>query len=868
MTRKSVFLLFCVSSLIFANSEIDTTVYRNEKGKRIYTAQRLTTLPPRIDGRLDDPCWQNEGVWSGGFRQQIPREGAEPSAKTAIKILHDNRYLYVAVRAFDDMRLVDRHRGRRDEFSGDLVGVCFDSYFDHRTGFEFDLTAGGSKIDLILTNEGWDTSWDAVWDGKTAFEDSAWTAEFRIPLSQLRYANKPEQVWGLHAWRWINRLQEEDQWALIPRDTPGRMYDIGELHGIRDLPKNRRIELLPYARVQNKRLPPETGNPFTGSRNEATFGADAKLGLSSDFTMDVTINPDFGQVEADPAVLNLTVFETYFEEKRPFFLEGKTIFDFELENNQLFYSRRIGHAPSRTPMLNMGQYADIPGNTSILGAAKISGKSKDGLSVGILESLTRKEFAQIADGDRRFSQPVEPQTNYFVGRVQKDYNGSNTIFGGMLTAVNRRIEDQSLKFLPREAYTGGLDLRHYWRNKTYFIDAKTAFSTVQGSNAAITGLQSASSRYFQRPDADHVTLDTTRTQLSGHGGSISIGKGANGNWRWRAGVNWRSPGLELNDIGFMSEADVINLGGEIGYVENRPQGIFRTYTLEGGYDQSLDFGRNLLSRRFMLSFESEFINKWTLFWNVYRENDQLDPRLLRGGPAVRVQGWVHTMVNFSTDRSKMLSAGLRLHTHRHDDVVTKTLDVSPFVNWKVSNTVRLQSNLSLSRNTNALQYVTALKNDNGLTYILGELARKTAGMTLRLDISLSPEFTLQYYANPYISVGSYRNFKRVMEPRADDYNRLYHVYGKDELDFADGGYIIKENGAFFYNPDFSFRELRSNFVARWEFHPGSTLYFVWTHGRTRYENLLGPSFEDSFADFFDAPAQNIYLLKLNYWFSI
>lgn len=871
-------LLGNISLFAQAPGAIDTTIHRNDAGKRIYTTQRLQSPPPQIDGRLDDLCWQNEGVWSGSYTQQIPTEGAEPTAPTALKIFYDDRNIYVAIRAFDDPKLIDRNRGRRDDMMGDIVGVCFDSYFDHRTGFEFDLTAAGGKIDLILTNGSWeggvDASWDAVWEGKTAEEENAWTAEFRIPLNQIRYADQKEQVWGLHAWRWINRNMEEDQWALIPRDSPSRMSDIGELHGIRNLPKNRRIELLPYARAQNHRFAKEAGNPFsTGSKSDYTAGLDGKIGISSDFTMDFTLNPDFGQVEADPSVLNLTVFETFYEEKRPFFLEGKNIFDFEVQDNLLFYSRRIGHQPSYQPELPNGQYADLPQNTAILGAAKISGKSKNGLSFGILESVTHREQAEIADGSERYQQTVEPLSNFFVSRVQKEYNGSNTVIGGILTTTHRRIEDEHLNFLNRSAYTGGLDLRHHWLDKTYYLDAKAVFSTVEGHEKAIQMLQTASTRYFQRPDADYVDVDSSRTSLAGHGVFLEVGKGGNGNWRWEAGANWRTPGLELNDLGFMQDADNIAVHGDIGYVQNRPQGIFRSYAVETGYDKNWNFGREALNTNMGLDFEGELANKWRVFTNIVRENDHLDTRLLRGGPAVRVQGWWHNMASISTDGSKRFSVGVSTHAHIHDDRVSKTLNFGPFANWKATNVVRLVTNVSLSRNTDALQYISTLPSAAGDTYILGELARKTIGMTLRLDVSLTPELTIQYYANPYISVGNYSNIKKVTQPRADGYEALYHVFDDGEIRYQaqDNQYVIAENGQSEYtldNPDFNFREFRSNLVARWEFRPGSTLFLVWTHGRSLYENILSPTLNDGMNTLFNAAPENVYLIKFNYWFSI
>jgi hypothetical protein len=388
----TLFLGFACIATSQTNVQEDTAKASNPYGRkyppRIYDTVRLKGRPPVIDGRLNDACW-NEGEWHGNFRQQVPTEGADPSAKTEMKILYDGKNIYFAFRAYDDPKKIHRQFGRRDDFgnfSSDVVGVCVDSYADKRTGFEFDLTAGGSKIDLVLMNGVNDyvddKNWDAVWDGKTAMEDSAWTAEFRIPLSQLRYGPQDEQVWGLHAWRWIGRLQEEDQWSLVPRINTGRMYNIGELHGIRGLKKFRHIEILPHVLGRVKTDPEQPGNPYAkGSASMASAGLDAKIGLTSDFTLDATVNPDFGQVEADPSVINLTAYETFYEEKRPFFLEGKNILDFNLSGggDLLFYTRRIGHAPTFSPGLRAGEFIKTPENTSILSAIKVTGKSREGL---------------------------------------------------------------------------------------------------------------------------------------------------------------------------------------------------------------------------------------------------------------------------------------------------------------------------------------------------------------------------------------------------------------------------------------------------------------------------------------------------------
>ena len=351
---------------------------------RIYNTVHISSGKPKIDGVLDDACWL-EGEWTGNYRQNMPTEGAHPSQKTEFKILYDDENIYVAILAYDnEPDKIDRQMTRRDERLGDIVGVNFDSYFDHRTGFEFNLTAAGCKLDLIVTNDGFDTNWNPVWDGKVGLMDSGWIAEMQIPLSQLRYGKQEEQVWGLHAWRWINRNRESDHWNLIPRDNAGLLYYFGELHGLNNLPKISRMEFMPYTLAKMEIYPKTEGDPYKdGFDPSAAIGLDGKFGLGSNFTVDYTINPDFGQVEADPSDLNLTAFETYYEEKRPFFIEGRNIFDYSFDDNQLFYSRRIGHVPMYRYEPDSGEYVKQPEYTSILGALKLTGKTSKGLSVGV-----------------------------------------------------------------------------------------------------------------------------------------------------------------------------------------------------------------------------------------------------------------------------------------------------------------------------------------------------------------------------------------------------------------------------------------------------------------------------------------------------
>ena len=486
MNLKSLLITFCLacsfSGIYAGTNSADST--NKTKPLRIYNTVRLSTDKPTIDGVLNDPCWAT-GEWSGDYIQWIPKEGAAPSQQTQMKILYDDKNLYIALRAFDkEPAKISRKAGRRDELTGDMMGITFDSYHDHRTGFEFSVTAAGQKIDLILTNPmEADFNWNAVWYVKTGLEDSAWVAEYEIPLSQLRYSSDEEQVWGLHAWRWIDRLSEESDWEPQSLSGPGILYAFGELRGLKGIPKSQRIEIMPYAVGKLKTFDKVPQNPFAsdGRTWMGNVGLDAKIGLSSNFTADLTVNPDFGQVESDPSVMNLTAFETFYEEKRPFFLEGKNIFEFDLGDAGIFYSRRIGHSPEYRPDLKEDEYLKYPDNTSILSAVKISGKSSKGLALGVLHSLTAGENARLSSNGETRNLRVEPLTSYTVARIQKDFKEGNTVMGGIFTATNRFIKDSYLKGMNQDAFTGGIDFLHQWKQKEFFVDAKIIGSSINGN---------------------------------------------------------------------------------------------------------------------------------------------------------------------------------------------------------------------------------------------------------------------------------------------------------------------------------------------------------------------------------------------------
>jgi hypothetical protein len=872
-TTFSLIILFS-HNLLFSPiiGKADTIKTNLGKPLRIYKTTRLTTERPSIDGVLNDDCWKT-GEWAGDFIQWIPNEGAKPSHPTHLKIIYDDKNIYVAIRAFDDPEKIIRKAGRRDEFNGDAVGINFDSYHDHRTGFEFNITSAGQKIDLILTNPmNPDFNWNAVWVAKTGIEDSAWTAEYEIPLSQLRYSSDEEQVWGLHCWRWIDRLQEESDWEPQSSTGPGMLYQFGEIHGIKGLPKSRRIEIMPYSLGKLNTFKKEPDNPFAdkGRLWLGNIGVDAKIGLSTNFTADVTLNPDFGQVESDPSVMNLTAFETFYEERRPFFLEGKNIFNFDFDDASIFYSRRIGHPPTYTPSLGNNEYMDFPDKTTILSAAKISGKTADGFAIGILQSLTANEKAEINSSGKDRNINVEPLTNYLVARLQKDFEEGNTVLGGIFTSTNRFIKDSQLEFMNRNAFTGGIDFLHYWNDKEFFIDAKLIGSSINGSTDAIGILQNSSARYYQRPDADHLNFDSTRTQLTGYGGRIRIGKGSKGQWRYSAGLHWRSPGLDLNDIGYMQSADNIEQENSLSYFVNQPESIFRTYSIGLNQFNDWDFGMNHLFSGGRLNIYLEFLNKWAISTSISYRSQTLDTRILRGGYAMLVPASWSNNFYIRTDPSEKIFFDISTNLSLSNNQSSRYFGIQPGISVMPINTLRISMSVNYSSNIDNLQYIDTKSINNEKRYLLGKINQHTLGATFRIDYNINPELSIQYYGSPFASVGKYSEFKTVTNPRSAEYsNRYTMVYPM----LNENNYEVSEkNNSLidytFWNPDFNFFQFRSNLVIRWEYRPGSQIYLVWSQDRTNYVMPGSNSVSEALSNLKNVYPNNIFLIKFNYWFSI
>jgi hypothetical protein len=878
MRKKLIFLIFPLTvSSLFASTPATE--------KKTYNAKSTNPHAPIIDGRLDDSVWQKVD-WAGDFVQREPDDGAQPSQQTAFKILYDENNLYVGIRAYDtEPDKIVRRVTRRDGFDGDLVEIHLDSYFDHRTAFSFTINAAGVKGDQAISNDGdnWDSNWNPVWFAKVATDESGWTAEMRIPFSQLRFAEKPEYVWGLQVQRLLFRKEELSVWQYIPKNSPGWVSFFGELRGIKRIHTSRRIELLPYGVTNMKRFEKQVGNPFaTGQSTNWSGGLDAKMGVTSDLTLDVTVNPDFGQVEADPSIVNLTAFETFFEEKRPFFIEGQNILDYRVmtgdggfANDRLFYSRRIGRRPQYSPDIGDDEFMQKPNNTSIITAMKLTGKTQSGLSIGVLDAVTERERAHIDLNGERRQETVEPLTNYFVGRLQKDYNQGNTAIGGIFTATHRNLSEPQLKFLNRAAYSGGFDFRHQWHDKTYYVDVRTAFSHIRGDKKAVLEAQTASARYYQRPDAGYVTLDSTRTSLSGHGGFISLGRGGNSKLRFSLGGIWRSPGLELNDLGFLRQADRVLQWTWVGYRVTNPVSIFRSLRLNFNQWMGWNFGGETMFAGGNVNGGGQFKNYWWFWLGFGREGKNLSTSALRGGPAMKFPARWNQWYNISSDNRKAFQFGFGGYNSWKDDGNSRFHNVRFWLSFRPRNAIRLRINPFFSVNFDDLQYIDTVDNAGDDRFIFGRLNQKTLGITFRFDFSLTPDLSIQYYGQPFISAGKYSQFKRITRPRANRYQDRFHTFTDEEFEFDAEAekYYFDENGDKVQDysigtPDFNFRQFRSNLVVRWEYQPGSTLFAVWSQERTGSDENGNFSFTNGLNELFNENATNVFLIKVSRWFSL
>ena len=872
MKRIILFIFFELSLCIFVSGQAQIKTYQTHK---------LNQKPPLIDGKYDEAVW-NAIEWSGDFIQREPNDGEKPSQDTKFKILFDDNNLYVVIRALDSVpgEIVNR-LSRRDKEDGDWVALSIDSYADKQTAFTFGVTSAGVQFDFMFVNDNKnDGSWDAVYYASTSIDALGWTAEMRIPLSQLRFAKKDKHTWGLNVFRNIYRKQELSFWQPIPITAPGLVSLYGQLQGLDGIKPRRDIELLPYVSTKATYDEKEAGNPFkTGKKYVATAGIDGKIAVTNDLTLNFTINPDFGQVEADPSVVNLTAFETFYPEKRPFFVEGKNIFNFKLTGadsdnnmNMLFYSRRIGRAPQyKMPIPDSGIYVSAPEKTTILGSFKLSGKTRKGLSIGIIESVTRYAKATIDSAGIRHNEGIEPLTNYLIARVSQDFNKGTTNIGGIFTATNRSITESQLEFLPDAAYTGGLNAIHFWKNRTYYLSGRAVFSSLYGSKQAITYEQRSAVRYYQRPDNNHVTYDANRTSLSGYGGTAEFGKAGTGNWQYLTYITFRSPGLDFNDVGYLKQADEIQQLFWLRYRKFKPFGVFRWASANFTEYITYDFGWENTNKGIDMNVNGQFKNYYTSGVGFNYAGTSLARGELWGGPALLLPPVTSFSAYTETDSRKKIVFRFTTSHNFGQDGCSNNHKYALEITYKPVNTLYFSLIPQFTSGFNQIQYVDVATFNNEPRYIMGSLDKKIYDLSVRINVSITPELSIQYYAQPYIFSGKFSEYKRITNPKAAKFTDRYHQFSSNEISFYEpwNAYMIDEDhdgvddyGV--YKPDFHFMQFKSNMVLRWEYKTGSSLYLVWSQGRTDVVAGGENEFGQYATELRDLHPRNDFMMKISY----
>jgi hypothetical protein len=822
------------------------------------TATRATEAPV-IDGREDDAVWQHAQLIDS-FRQSAPSEDKAPSFRTTAKVAYDDRYLYVFVRAYDPHPdSIIALLSRRDVHTqSERLKVIIDSYHDRRTGYEFAVNPLGVRRDTFTFNdEIEDDSWDGVWDVATRVDSAGWTAEFRIPFNQLRFAPQGDLTMGFGISRDIARLNERDSWPMYRKSKPGIASQLGELSGLRGLGTPRHLEILPYVVTKNVTYASVATATDTGfaRRQEFAAGADIKYGVTSNLTLDATVNPDFGQVESDPATLNLSNFETYYGERRPFFVEGTGIFRFDINCpmmtcSGLFYSRRIGRQPQLTDA--------VPGSattTEIIGAAKLTGRLSGGLNMGFLEAATTPEYNH--DGSTS-----EPRTNYLATRLIQENRDGTSAVGLMATAVNRSLDTWTAPYLRSDAYTGGVDYRYRTADRKYELKAYVAGSYVAGSDSAMDYTQLSSTHNYQRPGSGLV-YDSTRTSLTGDAEKVEFSKIGGGAFRYYTGISRVSPGFEINDMGYLQVAGKQAISNWFWVEYHEPRSFYRS--LFAYFSQLAGWTTEGLSIAYMnaatmrLGADVELKNSWMVHLGVTGDNlmDNYDDRKARGGPALfhhPVLDWEGSIAGdprWHAVPSLAFSGYSASNGHSHG------YGLDPQVLFTFSSSLAVTLGLHYDLGVNYAQW---FNNYYPLTdsavYTFATLHQNTASATIRFDATFTPKISLQFYAQPYISDGQYTNWRYLAEPRSKDFATQFQPY------------TMADSAASDHN--FTYQQLNVNTVFRWEYRRGSSLYVVWTHGRSAEpagQQYTGFTPGTDVNAMFSAHPMNTFLIKISYWLS-
>ena len=842
------------------------------------------TADIQLDGRLDEEFWKSVPAITD-LHQFRPTEGAAPSQRTEIRIAYDEEAIWVGARMYetDPSKIVSR-LSRRDEASGDHIMIQFDPYHNHNGDASFLLTPSGSRWD----GGNGDVSWNPVWQGKAQIDSLGWTAEMRIPFSQLRFQPGSTAPWGFQVERHISRNNEINTFSFWKMSEQGGPSRWGHIEGIGNPSKvPGRLELLPYVATQANLNGGEidADDPFATKREgTARVGADLKYQVTSTLTLAATINPDFGQAEVDPASVNLSAFETFYDEKREFFIEGRDKFRFgslwcftcsNVSSLSMVSTRRIGRSPQGASYAyNNADYALVPDETTILGAAKLTGRTKAGWNVGVLNAVTAREMADMRVGTERFEQEVEPATNYFVSRVSRDMAKGNLQIGGIATSVFRGLNDDVLKTrLNKHAEGVGLDGEYWWKNRNYHLIAQTAFTNISGDPAAIERAQRSSARYFQRPDRDDgVKLDPTATSMQGFGSYVRMAK-EGGDYRWEASMNTRTPGFENNDIATLSKVDYVWLHGNVNRRWTKPGKYHRSAGFTLGGQREYNYDGDLIGGQAHVSTWVELPFYWEIGLYANARPDLMDDRRTRGGPVVERASERYMEVSISSNSNK----SVYFHAYQAFGSVADgghSQAIGGSITWQPASNISLSMGPRFDRSLNEAQYVQSVEDATntlfyGNRYVFSDLRSKNVSMDTRINVTFTPTMSLQLFAQPYISSNEFSSYKEYARPRESE--KL--VYGEDIGTFAQNGrdISIDPDGAgavpafSFKDPDFTFRSLRGNAVFRWEYKPGSTLFLVWTQDRSSEEIVGTLDFSRDRKALFTSPANHVFLVKLNYW---
>jgi hypothetical protein len=862
-----------------------------------------------VDGRLDETAWTRATPITD-FKQQQPREGAPASERTEVRVLYDERALYIGARMYDSLggrgiiapvsrrdQLLDSNgnNGAFNSLTSDKLIVILDPYHNKIDQVWFEVNPAGVRGDQFNG----DPSWDPIWEAATRVDSLGWTAELRIPYSQLRFSRDSLQTWGMQIWRYTDRLHEQDMWSFRKLNEAGGPAYFGTLTGLTIGPQPRQLELLPYVESREQFKFAQPGDPYhSSSYGRISAGADIKYLLTPSLALDATINPDFGQVEVDPATINLSAYETYYQEKRPFFVAGSNAFDFgnfncffcsNTSSLDFFYSRRIGRPPQLNPYIGgVADFADTPDNTTIIGAAKITGRTSGGYTVGLLDAVTNRETARyVTAGGPEQTQLVEPLSNYFVGRVKKDLNQGATTIGAGFTSTLRSMSDTIVSDrLRSHAEAGGMDWNHRWSQRNYSWIGSFLVSDVAGSASVIDATQQSSAHYFQRPDRK-VTTDglfnvkyrPSANSLQGYGFYTRLAKD-NGNWLWETAQNWRSPGFEVNDLSFLGNADYKWMNANIGHQWSTPGSWYREVLWLAGAQQRFNYDGDKTDAQAQVYYENMFLNYWKVRSFAIYHPTVLDDQLTRGGPVVMRTGYKFGMLEVSSDARRRAVADFQIQVGRGVNSDTHTLILQPGLALKPSTNVFISLSPSFVADEDAAQYVTTVTDPTatafyGNRYVFAFIKTRTLSLDTRVNWTFNPNLTLQLFAQPFIASGAYSAFREFAAPRT--YHKL--IYGEDvgtitrtpATASANAQYNVDpDNGgpaaAFsFDDPDFTFRSLIGNAVLRWEYRPGSTVFFVWTQSRTGSDTNGNFDFGTQRSAIFRDRPTNVFQVKVNYW---